>query len=51
MTELDLKQAILSESAVAYLKQVIPASTAPTQHLDYETWLDRVFSEPMQSVR
>ncbi|KZT56334.1 hypothetical protein CALCODRAFT_524325 [Calocera cornea HHB12733] len=51
MTEMDLKQAVLSESTIAYLQQVIPSSTVPIEHLDYEGWLDEVFSEPAQPAR
>ncbi|EJU03207.1 hypothetical protein DACRYDRAFT_65404 [Dacryopinax primogenitus] len=46
MTEVDLQQAVLSASAVAYLREVIPLSSDPVDHLDYEMWLDEVFPEP-----
>ncbi|KAF9517196.1 hypothetical protein BS47DRAFT_1371436 [Hydnum rufescens UP504] len=49
VTELDLKMAMLPQSAIDYLREVMPPTTASSEggeeaEYDYEVWLDRVFN-------
>ncbi len=46
MTELDLRAGMLPQSAIDYLREVMPRAedATGTEGYDYETWLDQVFN-------
>lgn len=45
VTEIDLKNALLPQAAIDYLREVMPAYDGEAKEFDYEQWLDYVFPD------
>ena len=45
VTEIDLKNALLPQATIEYLREAMPVSDEDGKEYDYERWLDYVFTE------